>query len=207
MRSKAKINEMLVWRLIDMIKGLCNEMQDPHGKARNLDYYPFIPFSQPSLLVELFSQARKYLWAKGIHKPKFLDVGCGPGTIVVLADTIGFNAYGIDYMGKYVKIAKAAMREAYFYETNRENIIKADALNFKRYDQFHVIYYYRPIADSKIMHELYKKIMKDMKIGSLFIPMNFGHPAHHLPKAFKQIDKPGCIVEKIGRVTGEEKIA
>lgn len=93
---------------------------------------------------------------------KFLDVGCGIGTKVMLASSL-FDAYGIDIEEKYVKTA---------HDLKINRVGQADAMNFDRYDQFDVIYYYRPIFDPIIYRDFESKIHKESKVGSLIIPMH-----------------------------------
>jgi hypothetical protein len=207
MPSKIEIYETFAWNLVNVIKQMCDQTQSPSGPERNPCYYPFIPFFDISLLVKLFSSAKKHLYKKGRRHPKFLDVGCGPGTIVVLAKVMGFNPYGIDYMDKYVELAKTAIGAVRVYNSDiQENIIKADATTFKRYNEFDVIYYYVPIAAGDIMHKLYVKIMKEMKVGSLFIPMSYGDPKRALPGFFDTIDQHVPIYEKLKKIPDKAEL-
>lgn len=93
---------------------------------------------------------------------KFLDVGCGIGTKVILACSL-FDAYGIDCEKKYVD-------KANLLGLNR--VGHADALVFDKYDIFDVVYYYRPIKNSDKYRLFEQKIHKEVKPGTIVAPMH-----------------------------------
>ena len=122
------------------------------------DNFAFVPFpcgAFVDILVEAF------LILGQDRSKKFLDVGCGAGSKVILSCSL-FDGYGIDYNPSYVEKAK-------LLGLNRVGL--ADALNFDKYDVFDVIYYYRPIHNIEKYHEFEQKVHKEMRPGVLVSPM------------------------------------
>lgn len=70
---------------------------------------------------------------------RFLDVGSGIGTKLYLADTLGFEPYGIERVPQYARVSRTLFPE---YPVHEGNVLEFDALH-----QFHVIYSYRIAKD------------------------------------------------------------
>jgi len=108
------------------------------------DRYRFVPFPNEAFVDMLFDA----FFSLGADRSKrFLDVGSGFGSKVLLASTL-FDAYGFDCIESYVNEAQRVVG-------NR--VILADAFTYDRYDEFDVVYYYRPIHDDKLYHELERR--------------------------------------------------
>lgn len=124
-------------------------------KGDNFDFVPFPCGAFVDLVLEAF-------FVLGQDKSKkFLDVGSGIGSKVILASPF-FDAYGIDYNEKYVEKAKQI-------GMNRVGLV--NALEFDRYDNFDLIYYYRPIANMEKYGIFENMVYTQMKPGSLVAPM------------------------------------
>lgn len=121
--------------------------------------YQFIPFPCGAF-VDMLMNA--YVLLGHDRSKKFLDVGCGIGTKVILACSL-MDGYGIDYNEQYVNKANTL-------GLNRVGL--ADGLLFDKYNQFDLIYYYRPIQDTERYLALESKIHKEMKSGTLVAPMD-----------------------------------
>lgn len=96
------------------------------------------------------------------HPIYFLDIGCGIGNIVKIADFIGFWAYGLEYNTKIYNVAKKLI--------GKHNAIKGDMLTFKNYHKYDVLYYYQPMPDYNLMQDFAIKLAKKMKVGTYVIP-------------------------------------
>lgn len=97
---------------------------------------------------------------------KFLDVGCGTGTKVMLASVL-FDVYGIEYEPLYVEMAHDL--------GIRNRIGVADAMTFHAYEKFDLIYYYRPIKDTELYAKFESMIHEKMRPGALVAPMHSEH--------------------------------
>lgn len=129
--------------------------------------WAYVPLETDTFIEMLtFIQKRekeKFQWMK------FLDVGCGLGSKVWLANRMGMEAHGIDFCKGYVEMAKDI-----FDGECRITIKKKNALRFKEYDQYDVIYMYQPIANAVDMAKLMKRVATKMKPGAYFFGRLYG---------------------------------
>jgi 2-polyprenyl-3-methyl-5-hydroxy-6-metoxy-1,4-benzoquinol methylase len=129
------------------------------GDAIKGDNYAFVPFPCGAF-VDLIIEAFTVLGSD--TSKKFLDIGCGIGTKVILATSL-FDSYGIEYDEVYCEKAKSL-------GLNRVGLV--DAMLFDKYDQFDLLYYYRPIHDSAKYREFESKVHAEMRPGALVAPMH-----------------------------------
>lgn len=121
--------------------------------------FSFIPFPCGAF-VDLVTEAFMALGQD--RSKKFLDVGCGIGTKVILACSL-LDAYGIEHNPKLVELARSL-------GLNRVGL--ADALTFDNYAAFDVVYYYRPFYDSEKYRRFETLIHSQMKPGAIVAPMH-----------------------------------
>lgn len=86
---------------------------------------------------------------------RFLDVGCGLGNKVWIAQAIGFDAYGLEINQEYAEIAAQCV--------GADRVFRQDGLTFPHYDHFDVIYFYNPMPS----HELEAAIVANAKKGAI----------------------------------------
>jgi 2-polyprenyl-3-methyl-5-hydroxy-6-metoxy-1,4-benzoquinol methylase len=123
--------------------------------------FGFIPYPYNSALnYTLTNIYNKF--DRSVNWPKFLDIGCGIGNIVMLANLIGFTSDGIEYDPKIYKVAK-------HLELYRSTIFKGDMRKFKRYHEYDVLYYYRPILCDEAMKKFSHKLAETVKPGAYVI--------------------------------------
>lgn len=120
---------------------------------------------------------------------KFIDVGCGIGTKVLLASKY-FTSYGVELSKKYFKVAKQLNHPKQFNVFGRykllektNNIINDDALNID-YSEYDIIYFFRPIRDLELQIKLEKKIFEEAKEGTFIIPI---YAQSHFPNYIKPL--------------------
>jgi len=141
-----------------------------------LHSYPFIPLRPDIILSELIfaielltGKFGRDSWTKA---PKFLDAGCGPGNIMLLAGACGFNPYGIE-------LDTEAIEHAKHFNPYYRNISRRNILTYKDYGKFDVVYYYCPINGPKQTN--FEELVEDtMKVGAILLP--------HLKKSRRIID-------------------
>lgn len=100
-------------------------------------HYPNASYSVLRFIEKLRSIQRKC--GTGL---RFLDVGCGLGNKVWIAQVLGFDAYGIEINQKYVEIASE------YLGTHR--IFCHDGIAFQDYAQYDVIYFYNPMPSGEL---------------------------------------------------------
>lgn len=94
---------------------------------------------------------------------KFLDVGCGIGTKLVLANNDGWQVTGLDIRPEFLAEAAKLCPEA--------ALIEADAREFNSYGDYDFIYCYRPLVDDEAEDRLEEQIVSQLKTGAwLFLP-------------------------------------
>jgi SAM-dependent methyltransferase len=105
-------------------------------------------------------------------QPRFLDVGCGPGTKVRLAQAMfGLNAYGIDIVPRFISEAQAhgatcLLRDAFEFPARGEPMVTGAW----GYADFQIVYVNRPSA---LQDELEHLVMERMAPDSVLIGVNW----------------------------------
>jgi SAM-dependent methyltransferase len=115
---------------------------------------PWMPF-QISEFVAFMTDA-----VAASHGPRFLEVGCGPGSKLMLAETL----FGLDGLG--IEIDPDMTNQAVQMGVKA---LCADALYYRRYHQADIIWLYRPFRDAEAEAELEMKIRAKMKPGAVLV--------------------------------------
>ena len=121
------------------------------------DSFYCIPYHRATIIEDLLRLFKVIKNQPDGRMPTFLDVGCGVGHIVALASAIGFNAEGLEY--------KIPERHAYI------TVKQGDALEFKGYDKYDVIYCYQIFRNPSKLKQLYDLIVKNAKSGTYILPV------------------------------------
>jgi SAM-dependent methyltransferase len=105
-------------------------------------------------------------------QPRFLDVGCGPGTKVRLAQAMfSLNAFGIDIVPRFISEAQAhgawCMLKDAFEMPERGGRATVDPWG---YDDFQIVYVNRPSANQDELEHL---VMERMAPDSVLIGVNW----------------------------------
>lgn len=130
------------------------------------DKTPCFGFIPSGNLIDTLNQLRiigKRLRKKTGHSPKFIDIGCGIGNIVLLANAAHYEATGLEYDLETCKTAKHLCKR-----TNIK-IIKGDMRTFKNYCKYDVLYFYQPMRDYHAMLTFTTELAKQMKPGAYLI--------------------------------------
>ena len=164
-------------------------------RAQDNKYFTFIP-QEFDRVYEHFTFLRDYLVENFIAtwNFKFLDVGCGAGNIILIAKEIfsllDNNIHGIEYNKKLVDIAKQLI-------SFNPKIFNVDAFDFKKYRDYDIIYYYRPIEDWKLEKKLERLIEKSMKKNTFLIPFLKKDYTLLKNKSFEKLDNDFEIYRKL----------
>jgi SAM-dependent methyltransferase len=122
-----------------------------HGDRTDPTYLPFMPYQIAdftAVMVDVVAETTG---------PKFLDVGCGTGTKMVLArELFGLEPWGVEIDPDMA--ARAA---------NRGTVVPGDALNFPDYRVFDIIWLYRPFRQPGFQRNLETLIRREMKPGAI----------------------------------------
>jgi SAM-dependent methyltransferase len=102
----------------------------------------------------------------GPAKARFLEVGCGPGTKLVLADEVfHLFAYGFDVSPKYVQAASDLVGA----RDGTAGIWRQDARSFDKWRNYDIIFLNRPLRDYQDELRLELEVFGQMGVGSILI--------------------------------------
>ncbi len=178
-------------QLIQLVNQLERKLYEPlydkeYYKEGHCDY---VSYSFKNFLHHI-EEAKAIL---GKKNAKFIDVGCGLGSKVLLAQ-LHFDAYGIELNEAYHKVATEVNRPRTFFkygrykneEIDQKRIFKKDALEFD-YNPYDVVYFFRPMNNEKLQHQLEQRIFETVKCGSIIIPI-FAQST--FPKYIRHLETP-----------------
>lgn len=128
-------------------------------------------FADIPLRIQLFEQlilvSYRLLVARGRSlNARFLDVGCGGGSKVLAATRYFARCDGLEFDPAY---AAAAERLFDILEARSCSVVEGDALAYDGYDQFDVIYFYRPIRDNDVLARMEARIIEQARPGTIII--------------------------------------
>lgn len=117
-------------------------------------YTPWIPFQCGEFLSFMYEIVAE------IPGDKFMDVGCGPGTKMLLAqEMFGLTPYGIE-IDKHM-----AQRASVLHP---HHVIQGDVMKYATaWDDYDLIWLYRPLRDAEMELKLEHTIMNGMKPGAV----------------------------------------
>ncbi len=144
-----------------------------HGDRHSSRVTPWMPY-QPADFIGIIWECMPVITSMKTLKipnmdplyevPKFLDVGCGPGTKMAIAEKLfGFYTFGIEIdPGMAFEAAKNLATTDAFVEQG--DALEMDANYWKGFD---VIWLYRPFRDADSERELETLITSSMKPGAI----------------------------------------
>lgn len=124
------------------------------------EQYGFRPFPS-GRFVDLLIEASKF--AQFDKNRSFLEIGCGPGFKLSLAKFFHDVVHGIEIVPEYVDFAHKMLGH---------DVQLQDAMEFDRYGEYDLLYYYRPFADNEMQSDFEHKICEAMKQGAYLAPMH-----------------------------------
>jgi len=129
-------------------------------------YTPWMPFPNRQFTALLIEAVPDAVEAGGAH-PRFLDIGCGPGSKMIIArEVAGMDAHGFDRVPEYVQ---AAREQGLSVEI-------ADALGWKSYADFHLIWFNRVFRDPRLQAQLEEQVWDGMAPATVVITANLENP-------------------------------
>ena len=128
------------------------------------------------------------------HRGTLLDVGCGIGEKPFLAYALGrfTRCDGMEVNQQTIAVADyllSSIQTEYKYPIS---IFEADALAYRDYDRYDVIYMYRPIRNARIYVQLMRYVTDHMKPGSLVFDVYFPLMAFRREEDGLYRLAPGC---------------
>ncbi len=109
--------------------------------------------------------ARRICLAMDKHAPAFLDVGCGIGLKVFQAAELFAQADGLEYEPAHAAAGQAMMQRTGWLQSR---IFHADALSFNHYDDYDVLYVYKPMYGDALQ-QMEARLIAQARPGTLLI--------------------------------------
>jgi SAM-dependent methyltransferase len=131
-------------------------------RGDNNNYYPFVPMAfntmakQIAIAYELMPVA-----PSDLGRGSFLDIGCGIGNVLDIANRAGFWVRGIEYNKKLRPLNEF-----------KDKVFWGDAFDFTEYHTFNCIYMYCPIQNGKLETRLERLVEDSMQVGCIYICNN-----------------------------------
>jgi len=119
----------------------------------------------------------------------FIDVGCGIGNIMLIAEQYSFDAYGIEKDEYPFQLATELI--------DTEHVWQKDIWEFEDYDKFDVIYYFRPLPDAEPQTKFEKLIEEKIKTGGILIANRKMSKAIEEDSRFKRLSAEHPIWQKV----------
>lgn len=163
-QRRERVHEECLNYFIRLMHGYCGSVSDKH--------YRFIPLP-PCDFYEAMKCVNKIYKKKNPNKtPKFLEIGAAFGMNLHLVEIFfGWNAMGIEINPKPISIYKKNGQD--------RNIILADALKYKDYGKYDIIYAYTPHVDYQLNRQMWSRIDSQIKSGTILVPFD-GHNLHEM---------------------------
>ncbi|MEN8200517.1 MAG: methyltransferase domain-containing protein [Thermodesulfobacteriota bacterium] len=155
---------------LDAYLGVINRFIAYHGhrSLKKTDHttaeaYPFVAMDTRQVF-EQISFVHDYLEMEGRNEDRtfrFLDVGCGIGNILLIAEQYGFDVYGFERDEASCRIAMDII--------GKERVWLDDAWKFENYGDYDVVYFFRPLPEAGPQSKLEQLIEERIKPGAVLI--------------------------------------
>ena len=180
------INEMLAMEAVTTENSI-------DGQSWMFKPYPISTFGK--LLTAVIEDMR-WTWNREVDNPapKFLEVGCGPGTKLVVAEKVfGLDAGGFDYNPDYVRDANALLQS----KGCKGGAFVADAREVGApYNIADVIWLNRPFVHLELTRHLEKTVLNRMHPGAYVILGNYATNPKELGWQVIAEDKVAIVLRK-----------
>lgn len=124
--------------------------------------YPFVPMDSRQAFEQIWLAHAHLTARKGEGAAlSFLDVGCGIGNVLLMAEQIGFSVYGIEKDPYPCAVARKLIGE--------EFVVQTDIWRFDGYRRFDVIYYFRPFHEGETQRRFERMIEDRLRPGGVLI--------------------------------------
>jgi hypothetical protein len=187
--SRNLINEMLAMEAITTDNTI-------DGPSWMFKPYPISTFGK---LLTAAIEDMHWTWNPGVDEPapRFLEVGCGPGTKLVIAEKVfGLDAGGFDYNSDYVRDANELLQS----KGCKGGAFLADARTVNApYNIADVIWLNRPFVHLELTKDLEKMVLDRMHPGAYIVLGNYACDPEKLRQLGWQViaeDKVAIVLRK-----------
>lgn len=124
--------------------------------------YPFVAMDTRQAYEQLLL-ARSFLQKHDLFRPglKCIDIGCGIGNILLIAELLEFAVFGIEKDPASLRIARNLVGETL--------VAEIDIWTFERLADFDVLYYFRPFCEKTRQVKFERLVEQQCKPGAILI--------------------------------------
>lgn len=152
--------------------------------------YPFVAMDTRQVFEQMAIVHKHLEMDKNPRKIcSFLDVGCGIGNIMLIAEQYSFEAYGFEKDEYPFQLATKLI--------DTEHVWQKDIWEFEDYDKFDVIYYFRPLPDAGPQTKFELLVEDKIKEGGILIANRKISKAIEEDCRFKRLSEEHPIWQKI----------
>ncbi|MEE4165197.1 MAG: class I SAM-dependent methyltransferase, partial [Desulfocapsaceae bacterium] len=124
--------------------------------------YPFVAMDTRQAYVQIYLARHHLLEGQTPRSPlRFLDIGCGIGNILLLAELMDFDVFGIEKDSASLSIAVELVGE--------KSVGREDIWNYSNIQDFDVVYYFRPFCEKTRQLAFEQHIEDSLKPGAVLI--------------------------------------
>jgi 2-polyprenyl-3-methyl-5-hydroxy-6-metoxy-1,4-benzoquinol methylase len=154
--------------------------------------YPFIAMDTRQVFEQMAIVQKHIEMNKNPRKIcSFLDVGCGIGNIMLIAEQYSFDAYGFEKDEYPFQLATKLI--------DTEHVWQKDIWEFEDYNKFDVIYYFRPLPDAEPQTKFELHVENKIKEGGILIANRKISKAIEEDSRFKRLSEDHPIWQKISK--------
>ena len=152
----------ILFGVINRFIGYFTRTAVPHTTNDTTSEYPFVAMDTRQAYEQIRIAKHHLLKTRNGDQPlSFIDVGCGIGNILLLAECMDFTIFGIEKDSGSIGIARDLVGESF--------VSQEDIWHFRRLSDFDVVYYFRPFCEKFSQLKFEKLIEDSVKPGGVLI--------------------------------------
>ena len=182
----------VLFGVINRFIGYFTRQAVPHTGNDTSIEYPFVAMDTRQAYEQL-RLARSYLQDRGLFRTglKCIDIGCGIGNILLLAELLEFDVFGIEKDPASLQIARNLVGE--------RQVAEVDIWTFSGLADFDVLYYFRPFCEKTRQVRFERLVEQQCKPGAILIANRKMDEGIDTDPRFLRIAGALPIWRKIGR--------
>ena len=149
--------------VINRFIGYYSRLSQKHTQNDTSREYPFVAMDTRQVFEEI-RLVHDFLEMDGKNKDKnfsFIDIGCGIGNILLIAEQFFFDVYGIEKDQYPFQLATELI--------GKDRVWQEDIWQYDDYDKFDVVYYFRPLPDAGPQTRFEHLVEDKIKKGAILI--------------------------------------
>lgn len=160
--TERELEQDILFGVINRFIGYFTREAVPNTINDTSQEYPFVAMDTRQAY-EQIRLARDYLQKAGAFQSatSFIDIGCGIGNILLLAELMDFKVFGIEKDSASFDIAKKLV--------GSDDVGQQDIWTFTELNRFDVVYYFRPFSKKDIQLKFEQHVEDQLKPGAILI--------------------------------------